>query len=321
MPLLDPLKPLARTAKLRLLKRKADRLARITVAAERGESPDLPPPVFIFACGRSGTTILGKLFAPHPEVCYLREPYHLWAAIDPTLDVTNLHVYTPPKLWWDVNDTTDTIRTRFARLILGERERTGRRVLIEKTPHNIYRIGLLEALTDGNARFIHIIRDGVDVARSIDRLASNQPYKMAGRSDYNQWWGSNGLKWQRLQAEGPGRGHFTEDEVAQLTGNDQKGAYEWLTSLGETDRWRSTLGDRLLEITYRQLTASPRETITALAAHVGASTPNAWLDEASAMLSPERKNKGSELKLPARMAEQFNRYQEHFGYENRACAL
>ncbi|VAX42059.1 hypothetical protein MNBD_PLANCTO03-351 [hydrothermal vent metagenome] len=281
MPLLDSLKPFARTAKLRLLKRKADRLARITVAAERGESPDLPPPVFIFACGRSGTTILGKLFAPHPEVCYLREPYHLWAAIDPTLDVTNLHVRTLPKLWWDVNDATDTIRTRFARLILGERERTGQRVLIEKTPHNIFRIGLLEALTDGNARFIHIIRDGIDVARSIDRLASNQPYKMAGRSDYNQWWGSNDLKWQRLQAEGPG----------------------------------------LLEITYRQLTAAPRETITALAAHVSASTPDAWLDEASTMLSPERKNKGSELKLPARMTELFNRYQEYFGYENRASAL
>ncbi len=315
---LDVLKPYVRTAKLRALKRKAERLARVPVAAEQGESPDLPPPAFIVACGRSGTTILGKLFARHPEVAYLREPYHCWAAIDPALDVTNLHVRTPPRLWWDESQATDAIRTRFARLILGERARQGRRVLIEKTPHNIYRIGLLEALTAGCAHYIHIVRDGVDVARSIDRLASNQPYKMAGRSDYNQWWGSNGLKWQRLAAEGPGLGHFSVKEVAQLKTNQQRGAYEWLTSLGEADRWRPVLEDRLLEITYRQLTAQPRETLVALAEHVGASTPDTWLDEASAMLSPERKNAGGMLSLPSSMARQFNLYQEQHGFENRA---
>lgn len=318
---IDLLKPLARTAKLRVLKRRADRLAKVPVAAERGESPDLPPPAFIFACGRSGTTILGKLFGCHPEVTYLREPYHIWAAIDPALDITNLHVRTPPRLWWDVNDATDTIRTRFARLILGERERSGRPVLIEKTPHNIYRIGLLEALTSGAALFIHIVRDGLDVARSIDRLASNQPYRMAGRADYNQWWGSNDLKWRRLEAEGPGRGHFTEGEVAQLTSNAQRGAYEWLTSLGEADRWRPVLGERLVEVTYRQLTSQPREAIVSLATHVGASTPQAWLEQATAMLSPERRNTGGELRLPGPMAERFNHYQERFGYENRAVAL
>jgi len=321
LPLLDPLKPLARTAKLRLLKRKADRLVRITVAAERGESPDLPPPVFIFACGRSGTTILGKLLALHPEVCYLREPYHLWAAIDPALDVTNLHVRIPPKLWWEADEATDAIRTRFARLILGERERTGRRVLIEKTPHNVYRIGLLEALTNSRARFIHIVRDGLDVARSIDRLASNQPYRMAGRADYNQWWGSNDLKWHRLRIEGPSRGHFSENDVAQLKSNAQKGAYEWLTSLGEADRWRPVLGDRLLEITYPTLTADPIGTLSRLTAHIGASAPRSWLDRVSPMVSSERRNEGEALTLPPAMAQAFNDWQSRENFPGRAASL
>jgi len=101
---------------------------------------------------------------------------------------------------------------------------------------------------------------------SIDRLASNQPYRMAGRADYNQWWGSNDLKWQRLQTEGPGRGHFTQIEVSQLTNNAQRGAYEWLTSLAEADRWRPVLGDRLLEITYPELTANPADTLARIAA-------------------------------------------------------
>lgn len=319
--MLEILKPYARTAKLRLLKRQAERLARVPVRAERGESPDLPPPAFIFACGRSGTTILGKLFGRHPEVAYLREPYHLWATIDPTMDVTNLHARTPPRLWWDASDVTDQIRVRFARLILGERERSGRRVLMEKTPHNIYRIGLLEALTGGRARFIHIVRDGVDVARSIDRLATNQPYRMAGRPDYNQWWGSNELKWKRLEAEGPGRGHFSCEEVARLTSQAQRGAYEWLTSLGEADRWRAVLGDRMLEVTYPTLTSDVTGTLIRLASHVGADAPEAWLAEAGAMVSEERKNKGGDLALPPRMAAQFNTYQERSGFGNRAVAL
>lgn len=321
MSLLDAFKPLARTAKLRLLKRQAERLVRTPVAAEKGEGPGVAPPAFIFACGRSGTTILGKLFGLHDGVAYLREPYHLWATIDPALDVTNLHVRTPPRLWWDQTDVSDAIHTRFARLILGERERSRRPVLIEKTPHNVYRVGLLEGLTGGEGRCIHIVRDGVDVARSIDRLASNQPYRMAGRGDYNQWWGSHEMKWQRLAAEGPARGHFTAEEVAQLTSQGQRGAYEWLTSLGEADRWRAVLGDRLLEITYRELTQDTRGVLSRLAAHVGAPAPEPWLRAADAMVSPERKNKGGELRLPPAMAARFNEYQERYGYENRAAPL
>jgi hypothetical protein len=311
-------KPLARTLKLRWLKHQTERLAQIPVDAERAEHPDLPPPAFIFACGRSGTTILGKVFSLHPEVCYLREPYHRWAAIDPTLDVTNLHVRTPPRLWWDASDATDRIRARFARLILGERERTSQRVLIEKTPHNIYRIGLLEALTAGRARYVHIVRDGIDVARSIDRLAANQPYKMAGRADYNQWWGANDLKWRRLAAEGPGRGHFTDEHVTQLTTHAQRGAYEWLTSLSEADRWRPVLTDRLLEITYPELTADPTGTLNRIAAHVGASAPQSWLDAVVPMVSSERRNEGAPLPLPDAMARAFDTFQERYGFPGRA---
>jgi hypothetical protein len=212
------------------------------------------------------------------------------------------------------------MRVRFARLILGARERSGRRVLVEKTPHNVYRIGLLEALTGGGAKYVHIVRDGIDVARSIERLAANQPYKMAGRADYNQWWGSNELKWRRLAEEGPARGHFSVEEVSRLRTHGQRGAYEWLTSLGEADRWRAVLGDRLLELTYRELTVDTVQTLRRVASHVGAEAPTPWLDEAVTMVSPERRNKGGELRLPERMNEQFNRYQERYGFEDRSQA-
>ena len=57
-------------------------LARVQMESELGR----PAPIFIIGCGRSGTTLLGKMFDAHPAVRYLYEPYHLWAAIEPATD-------------------------------------------------------------------------------------------------------------------------------------------------------------------------------------------------------------------------------------------
>lgn len=314
--MLDSLKPLLRSAKLRVIRARAERMARRPAPRGGGR---LAPPAFIVGCGRSGTSILGIALREHPAVCYLREPYHLWANVDRRLDVTNLHYRGEARLFMDADDASPESRERFGRLILGARLRSGRPTLIEKTPHNVCRIGLLEAFTGGAARWVHIVRDGVDVARSIHRLATTQPYRMAGHADYNQWWGRDHLKWRRLAEEGPARGYFPE-EVALLATDAQKGAYEWLTSLGEADRWRAVLADRLLEITYPQLTADPAGTLRLIAAHVGADAPESWLESAAAMISAERRNDGAPLALPPAMAVRFNELQARFGFPGRAQA-
>ena len=56
---------------------------------------DGAPPVinsaYLIGCGRSGTTICGSVFKSHPSLHYFSEPYHLWATIDPTIDVLNFY--------------------------------------------------------------------------------------------------------------------------------------------------------------------------------------------------------------------------------------
>lgn len=280
------------------------------------EAPGEPPPGFIVGCGRSGTTVLGAILKTHPEICYLVEPYHYWAAIDRRTDATNLYYEVDALFFMDARHASARAKVRFNRLIHGARARSGRPAVIEKTPHNVCRIGFLEALAPG-ARYLTIVRNGLDVARSIDKIASASLYKIAGKENYNQWWGTDECKWAALARDGAAAGYFAE-EVGPLETHLQRGAYEWLVSLAEADRWRHRLGPRMTEITYPALTSRPQQTLAAVCAHFGVTADPAWLASGASMLTPERTNQGEPLRLPPRMAAAFNAQQERYEFAGRA---
>lgn len=312
--MLETLRQYLRPFRYARRRRASQRLAQTPSAFDASPGPS---PGFIVGCGRSGTTILGKIFQTHPEVCYLFEPYHLWAAVEPRTDATNLYHRGDAALILDRADATDESRLRFNRCVMSQRG--DRPFLIEKTPQNAMRLGFLEALAPG-ARYAHIVRDGVSVANSIARVAEENEYKVVGRPRLNQWWGEDDIKWRILVRDGAaadnGRGYFA-DEVSALTTHAQRGAYEWLVSLREVDRWRSTLGPRLHEFTYENLLASPRETLGALTGFFGLSAPQSWLDAASAMLG-EGRTKARTIPLPPEMARAFNEYQGRWDFPGRA---
>ena len=277
------------------------------------------PVRFIIGCGRSGTTILGRVLSLNEQAMYLREPYHLWSMIDPRMDVTGLHSDAAnTRFFMDADDLNEHAKRRFDLLISRSGNSSGHRCVIEKTPHNAGKIGWINAVEPG-AKIVHIVRNGLSVVRSIDRLATKPTYKLGFKPNYNQWWGEHSAKWKAMTAEGAEHGYFS-DEIGSLETNAQKGAYEWLVSLGEVDRWRDKLGDRLLEITYTQLTADPELICRLIADHVEVSAPQDWLDRARDMLSAERVNDGDDLVLPPKMAAQFNEYQERHSFAGRALS-
>ena len=307
--------PYLRTAKLAARRTQAHLLAMMPGTRARGE---VTSPIFIVGCGRSGTTALGKVFITHPEVTYLREPYHLWRSIDPRTDVTGLHGSPAgTRYFLDAADYTQRARQRFDKLIAGAGRR-GTRVM-EKMPHNVARIGWLESLAP-QARYIHIARNGLSVARSIGGIMAKPTWRPAFKSRYAQWWGTNNHRWTALSTEGAARGYFA-DEVSLLTTDTQKGAYEWMVSLGEADCARDTLGDRLVEITYTELTADTAKTLRRLCDHIDVSTPDDWIARAEALIHRERPNIGDPLLLPPAMAERFNELQARYGFDGRVEKL
>lgn len=313
--LLEWLKPYARAVKYALFYRRARRQAERDRPGRAGRPT--PPLAFIFACGRSGTTVLGKIFAAHPDVRYLFEPYHSWAAIDPRTDMLQLYVESDGRCLMDAADVNENIRTRFRRVIREANADPGVKLVMEKTPINALRLGYLMELAP-DAKFIHIVRDGVDVARSIARLATAGDYRIAGKALAGKWWGVGGCKWRFLARDGAAAGYYA-GEVTSLSLDDEfaKGAYEWLLSLHEVDRHRAMLGDRLFEFTYERLTEEPEATLRALCAHVGIEAPQPWLNESCDLLDEARSNPGKPESLPPRMAASFNTLQERFGFHNR----
>ena len=310
----DPLIAYLRKAKLAMLRRRAARIAR-----RRSPADDAPARAcgFVVGAGRSGTTILGEILSAHPAVHYLYEPYHLWAAVEPRTDVTNLHTRVYGRFMMTERDATEEVRRRFRRLASAMGH--DGQLLVEKTPHNVARIGFLEALAP-ESRYVHMVRNGLDVARSVDRIASVSRYRIAGKPHYNQWWGERGAKWASLARDGADAGYFA-DEVALLTTHAQRGAYEWVVSLGEADRWRDRLETRLLEITYAGLTGDPLPRLERICDFFGIDVPAAWLAHARERLHAERRNEGAVLALPPAIRERFNQLQQRYAFEGRATTM
>jgi len=309
-------KPLARALKYGFLKRLAERRASRISGANDGLAQQAM--AFIIGCGRSGTTVLGEVLEKHPSILYFFEPYHLWATVDPITDVTNLYSQSPAKFILDANDCTHDAQRRFNLLFMERAHRAGSPLIVEKTPFNAARIGYLESLKP-ESKFVHIIRDGVDVARSIARLSEDNSYQIAGKPDRSRWWGHNDSKWTAIARDGKRMKYFA-GEVDQLSDFAAKGAYEWLVSLAEVDSWRKRLGNRLMEITYDRLTTDPRGTIADICDFLSVPKSDAWLDLAIQKIDGTRHNPGSQVLLPPAMCEEFNRRQIRWGFAGRAIS-
>ena len=266
------------------------------------------------ACGRSGTSALGHALGQHPGLSYLRDPTHLWAAIDPALDLTNLHARGTPRLWFE-DDANERERLLFARTFAPDCREGAR--LLEKTPHNIFRARWIRSLAP-SARFLHIHRDGADVASSIERIADSPPtYRILGRPAHHQWWGEQRVKWDVIASEAHDRPGVPDPRP--LTREIDRGAFEWLLSELEADRLREELADRWLTISYHDLTHQPEETLTRIAQLAELEADGAWLETAASGLT-SRPSASRQIALHPTLVEPFNERQQALGYTSIATA-
>ncbi len=128
----------------------------LTVKRVKGiMGPNLQNPIFIIGSPRSGTTFLGECLGTIPEISYHFEPVLIKAA--------SRYIYTQQ---WQFNQASSFYRQVYAWLMRFQGD--GDLRLAEKTPRNSFIIPFL-AQVFPEAKFIHIIRDGRDVALSLSQ--------------------------------------------------------------------------------------------------------------------------------------------------------
>jgi hypothetical protein len=139
-----------------------------------GAVPPLPPDagwdgrlLVVLGCGRSGTTWLETLLMAAPEAG--------------GVDGAETFLFRQCSPLWDVLPRAEALcdATRLARALRRfcdtvlaatlQAHRPGARVFVEKTPKHVFVVPQIAAVYP-EARFVHLLRDGRDVARSISQV-------------------------------------------------------------------------------------------------------------------------------------------------------
>ncbi|NNF21259.1 MAG: sulfotransferase [Saprospiraceae bacterium] len=115
-------------------------------------------PIIIIGAARSGTTLLGEVLSQHSKLAYRLEPKYIWRFGNPGKkdDVRTTNECTPR--------IAEYIKGRFRRFVM----RNKKERLLEKTPSNCFRVGFINKVYP-DAQFIHLIRDGRQVAVSAEK--------------------------------------------------------------------------------------------------------------------------------------------------------
>lgn len=171
-----------------------------------------PPPFFVIGSGRSGSTLLRMMLASHSRIAIPPETWFLLPLveqlpIDRALSGEELSraiaVMTSHYRWPDMKVTAEELRDRAAGLAApGMRDlvrivydihlrRSGKVRWADKTPPYVRIVPQLATLFPG-ARFICLMRDGRDVAKSFQSL---MVYGLSVRQNAIEWLEAN--RWER----------------------------------------------------------------------------------------------------------------------------
>lgn len=226
--------------------------------------PDAVPPdttvLFIVGMPRSGTTALYRILARHPSVCTPTNASRKCPTHAVAIRVAGwLKTLEPREMGsaWDrlVSHDHDVMRAEDAtvpraayarRLVEAHRRAYGKPVFVNKCPRLGMRIGFLHAVFP-RARFLHLVRDGRAVARSV-----LEKRRIAG--DEDAWWDVKPGNWRELQAR---------------SRVDALGA-QWRDVVSAVCKQGAGLGaDQYREIRYEDFTAAPVETVRDVLSWVG----------------------------------------------------
>lgn len=141
---------------------------------------------------------------------------------------------------------------RLAMAFARELHITGKNLLIEKLPINAFRLELLDCIFP-QAKYIYLLRNGLEVAHSIEKLA-----------DRGKWFGYGDYKWHLLVEYARQRDGLRE-LPGQCLSNFDRGLLEWRLSVEACTAFFGNLpAERLAQIRYDEFINNPSDVINSI---------------------------------------------------------
>jgi hypothetical protein len=261
-------------------------LAELKAIKQIPQLKSVEKPIFIIGTGRSGSTILGKVFSMHRLIGFLNEPKALWYAVDARDDV-NGHFNCGPALYRFGDSEVNPLTKQSAHRLFGfYLALTGAGRVLDKNPEIVFRIPFVRAIFP-DAKFIFLVRNGWDTIHSIATWSKHEA-KSAQGALYD-WWGINQRKWQLMLEQLVPTEPLLADvqaEIRLFTQQEHMAAVEWIITMQEGLRSLKVLPDYVYQVRYEELTKHPQSVLEEVAEFCELPKDKTFLSYAQKVLSP-----------------------------------
>jgi hypothetical protein len=269
-------------------------------------------PIFIVGTGRSGTTILGNLFSIHRETMFLNEPKAIWHFAHGHEDIVGSYSSGPAKIRLGIPDDGSKLAVVISKIYSWALFWGGARRIVDKYPELVFRHDFVLNLFP-DARFIAIIRDGVNTCSSVNSWSKHKG--VTEGLETHDWWGRDDRKWHmivdELVPEHDDLSLFTAILRDTIDHRD-RAAVEWIISMREAYAATEAHPNEILCVRYEDLCSDPTPLLRRILDHCGLREDIVFSEYSEAVL--EAVDDYSQLELMPELVEPFRKTLDKFEY-------
>ena len=249
-------------------------------------------PVFIVGCGRSGTTILGKILSLHPVVGFLNEPKAIWHTIYDSEDVIGNYTMKHARYMLNEEDASQETIINARRIFSIYLILTRTTRLVDKYPELIFRIPFVKTIFP-DAKFVLPVRNGYATCNSIVEWSATK--SVSKKDTRHDWWGVNGRKWQLLIEDVLKRDTYFSalvEKIHEITSPWDMATVEWIVTMKVAIDQLSKHKSSFYTLKYEELVRNPALELSQLLDFLELRQDSEMIQYASRILKPAN-NRGT----------------------------